>query len=138
MCYYRDLFLLWHLSLSGIFLFICLFIVCVLPWDGNFYEREYSSYKPRVCLADFKCWLNKWMNESPKADPFHSEIVSYLDFAGNSNHCLEIHTWMSSCLLNSSPGLSDRNPTFNIVHNIPPNFSNQICSKSNPCFNHLK
>lgn len=40
--------------------------------------------------ADVKCWLNKWINESPNADIVHSERVPYLDFAENSEHCLEI------------------------------------------------
>ena len=42
--------------------------------------------------ADVKCWLNKWINESPKADTFHSEILPYFDFAENTNRCWEIHT----------------------------------------------
>lgn len=120
----------------------CLF-VCLCPrghemvifMRGNIHLINLESVRH---TADVKCWLNKWMNESPKADHFHREIVPYFDFAENSNHCLETPTWMSDWLLNSSTWLSDRNPTFNIVHNIPSNFSNQIWSKLDPCFNHLK
>lgn len=30
-CYHHDLFLLWHFSLSGVFLFVYLFVLCGLP-----------------------------------------------------------------------------------------------------------